>query len=310
MTVEEIGGKIDGLGLWNAIGPYHWAICPRGTVFPYFLCAVKGDRSPVKERLLLLEGWQTFHDFIRVNIDRNYGFQSSPVEFAHFELVVLDGGAMKLFRHDPCLVPREADSAQRELCARMLWEVYGVMMRIESDSKLPLRFFGEKAVFARVEGRDGRWSDAPLEIPDPRPHVEKVMLSRADIAKAGDLPFAASESLELDFRMLPGLMTRDTPPRSVYGLVAVDGADGSEVFSARVSPDIEHGLRGMWESLAQKVLASILERGRVPGEIKLVSGRTFRMLRPLGAELPFKLSMHDALPRLEAAYGRAAARMV
>ena len=44
--------------------------------------------------------------------------------------------------------------------------------------------------------------------------------------------------------------------------------------------------------------------GRVPGEICLVSGRVFRMLRALCVELPFKLSLHDSLPALDAAFAK------
>ena len=304
MTAGEIGRRIDGLGLWEAVAPYHWAIKPRGTVLPYFVCVLKGERSPVKARLLLLEGWQTFHDFVRTRVDRNFGWYSSPVEFAHFELVVLENGESKIFRHDPGYVPAEASGHQLDLCARMLWEVFGVMMRIESDRKLPLAYSAEKAVFARVEGEDGAWRDEPLAIPDPRPHVESVSSAARDVKLAKDMPFAKEESLELDFRLMPGLMTRESRPRSGYLLAAVDGASGECVIRDRLSATPEGGLRALWEGIPPRVLAHIVSRGRVPGEIKVVSGRVFRMIRPLCAELPFRLSLHDALPRLEAVFAR------
>ena len=31
------------LGVWEAVAPYNWAVCPKGTVFPYFCCVMKGD---------------------------------------------------------------------------------------------------------------------------------------------------------------------------------------------------------------------------------------------------------------------------
>lgn len=302
MTVDEIGHRIDGLGLWNAVYPYHWAIKPKGTVLPYFFAAVKGDRGEVKVRVLLLEGWQTFHDFVRTGVDRNFGWYSSPIEFPHFELVILADGSSALFRHDPGYLPTTADEAGRSLCERMLWEVFGVMMRIESDRKLPLRYADEKALFARVEDRRGNWTDEPLPIPDPRAHVESVTFSKTELKKAKDLPFAAGDSVELDFRLVPGLATKEKRPRCAYVLAGVDGSSGENIIWNCISVNPETGLRGMWESVPPRILGLLSARGRMPGEIKVVSGRMFRLMRPLCMEIPFRLSLHDRLPRLEAAY--------
>ena len=301
MTAEDIGRRIDGLGLWEAVYPYHWAIKPRGTVLPYFFAALKGDRPEVKARLMLLEGWQTFHDFVRTGVDHDFGWYSSPMEFPHFELMVLADGSCVLLRNDPGYLPAPADERERGLCERMLWEVFGVMMRIESDRQLPLKFAAEKAVFARVEDNKGNWTDEPLPIPDPRPHVERITFPKDDLAKAKDLPFAREESLELDFRIAVGLVTSEKRPRYAFVLAGVDGASGERVFWDRVSMNPESGLRGLWESMPRRVLSHVVARGRVPGEIKVVSGRVFRLMRPLCMDIPFRLSMHERLPRLESA---------
>ena len=272
--------------------PYHWAIKPRGTVLPYFFAVAKGDRPEVKMRLLLLEGWQTFHDFIRTSVDHDFGWYSAPMEFPHFELVFLEDGSSVLFRHDPGYMPMPPDERGRAISERMLWEVFGVMMRIETDRKLPLKFADEKAVFARVEDHKGIWTDEPLPIPDPRPHVEAVTFTKDDIKKAKDIPFATEESIELDFRIAPGLVTKEKRPRYAYVLAGLDGASGERIFWDRVSMDPEAGLRGLWESMPRRVLSHIIARGRVPGEIKVVSGRVFRLMRPLCMDLPFRLSLH------------------
>ena len=299
-TPEEIGAKMDALGLWKLLEPYNFAIKPRGTVFPYFCSVVKGDRKPVKVRFLMLEGWQTLHDYIRTRLDSNFGVYSSPMEMPHLELVVLETGETRLFRHDVGYMPQEASGAQRELGARILWEAYGVLLRVESDRQLPLRFVEEKAIFARVENAQGEWGDSPLEIPDPPPYAEKVSFPKADLKAAQDLPFAKDEVLELDFRMLPNVMTKEPRPRCVYGLRAVDRKTGAVVMDSRVSVHPEAGLRGMWESMPVQVLKELIRYGRIPGEIALRSGRVFRFLRALCLDLPFKLSLHDRLPTLEA----------
>ena len=302
MTIEDIGRKLDGLGLWDAVGPYHWAIKPKGTAFPYFFCLLKGEQAPVKVRLLLLEGWQTFHDFVRTRIDRNYAFYLSPIEFPHYELVILESGEMKLFRHDAGYAPLEADARQRDFCARLLWEMFGVMMRIETDRQLPLKFATEKAIFARVETAPDVWSDEPLVIPDPRAHVERVVFKKDDIAAAKDLPFAAEEKIEVDFRLFPHWVTTEKRPRNAYVLCVLDAATGERLVWDRRTIDPETGLRGMWESLPPRLLAHIIARGRVPSEIRLSSGRIFRLLRMLCTEIPFKLSLHDRMPLMDAAF--------
>ena len=298
-TPEEIGAKMDALGLWKLLEPYNFAVKPRGTVFPYFCTVLKGEKRPVRARFLMLEGWQTLHDFVRTRIDRNFGFYSTPVEMPHFELVVLEDGEMRLFRHDTGYMPFEAKDAQRDLAARILWEAYGVMLRVESDRKLPLKFSDEKAIFARVEIAAGQWEDRPLEIPDPPPHTEKVSFPKADIKSAQDLPFVKEDVLDLDFGLLPNVMTKEPRPRCVYELKAVDPKTGETAVASRVSIHPEAGLKGMWESMPVQVLKELIRRGKVPGELRTRSGRVFRLLRPLCMELPFKLSLHDRLQSLE-----------
>lgn len=301
MTVEEVGAKMDALGAWEVAMPCHWAVKPRGSAFPYFCCTLRGEIPPVKVRVLLLDGWQTFHDFVRTRIDRDFGFYLLPMELPHFELVVLKTGAMKLFRHDPGFVPREADARERDFCAKMLWEAYGVMLRLESDCRLPLKFADEKAVFARVEGVDGAWRDEPIVIPPPRPHVEKVSFAKKAIAEAKDLSLRTDEALELDLRIVPGMMTREKRPRVLYVLAAVDAKTGEVAFREKLAADAEGGLRGLWEGMPPRVLAHFLARRAVPGELRVMSGRVFRLIRPLCLELPFKLSKVPDLPHFSAA---------
>lgn len=297
-TPEEIGAKMDALDAWDLLAPYNFAVKPAGTVFPYFCTVLKGDSKPVRMRFLMLEGWQTLHDFVRTRVDRNFGIYSSPVEMPHLELVVLSAGVVRLFRHDPGYMPVEASDAQRDLAARILWEAYGVLLRLESDSRLPLRFTGEKAIFSRQETAPGIWTDAPLGIPDPPPYAEKVSFAKADLKAAQDLPFAHDEAIELDFGLLTNVMTKEPRPRCVYGLRAVDAATGASVIDSRASVHPESGLRGLWETMPGQVLRELVRHGKVPGGIRTRSGRVFRFLRPLCVELPFRLSLHDALDRL------------
>ncbi len=300
-TVEEIVRKMDGLNLWKSVAPFHWGIRPRGTVIPYFFCLLPGNSSTVKIRILFLEGWQTFHDFVRTRIDRNFGFYQSPMELPHFEAVILSDGSVHLARNDPGYMPVEATAVQRDFCARLLWQSYGVMLRVETERSLPLKFAEDRAIFARVEGNDGVWRDEPIVVPAARPHEETVSFPNALLAKAKDLPFVRDYVLELDFRLLLNVMTQEARPRCAYFLAAIDAKTGAKVIGDRASVMPELGLRGLWEQMPERLLERLVQGGRIPGEVKVLSGRVFRLLRPLCMDLPFKLSLHDSLPRLEAA---------
>lgn len=298
-TIEDIGAKMNALGIWEKLLPYNFAVKPRGTVFPYFCTVLKGDRKPIKVRFLMLEGWQTLHDFVQLLHDRNYGFYLSPAEMPHFELLVLEDGQITLFRHDMGYVPIRADEAQRKLVAKILWEAYGVMMRLENDGKLPLRYASDKAIFARIENGDGTWNDGPLEVPNSRHHVEQVTFQKADIKAAKDLPIIPDMVIDVDFRIAQNIITKEKRPRFVYRLLAIDDKTNSTIIDSNVSMAHNSTLKELWESMPAQVLKCIVKGGKVPREIQVMSGRVFRLLRPICMELPIKLSMHDTLKALE-----------
>lgn len=298
-SLEEIGKKMDALNLWDAILPFNWVVKPSGVVFPYFCTLLKGDGVNVKIRFLMLEGWQTFHDYIRTRIDRNFGYYLTPMEMPHFELVISSSGDALVFRHDPGYMPRALNERERALTEKILWEAYGIMMRVEADKKLPLQFASEKSMFARVENSSGVWNDSPMAIPEPRPFVEEVSFSKALVTKAKDLPLEANMAVAVDFRLLSNVMTKESRPRCAYQLIVVDLATGVKIVQDKTSISPEGGLKAMWQAMPQRVLAGLVEYGRIPGIIKVTSGRVFRLLRSLCLELPIKLSMHDKIEGLE-----------
>lgn len=294
-TAEEIAQKIVSLDLWGALEPYNVAVKPFGTVFPYFCAVVIEKNSPIKARLMMLEGWQTMHDFIRTRLDHNFGFYSSPIEFPHFELIVEVTGKIHLLRNDPGYMPQPLSTAQNSLVARILWELYGVFLRLESDPQLPMRFVEERGIFARIEVKKEVWEDRALTIADPPPHVEKVSFAKADLSRAKDIPFVKEDVLHVDFALMPDRMTSEKRPRLIYRLVAFDPKTKELPIDMTASMSLDSGLRGLWEEMPRQFLKRMIERGRIPGEVKVVSGRVFRLLRPLCFDLPFKLSLHDHL---------------
>ena len=293
-SAREIGAKMDALEMWKNLSPYNWAVKPHGTVFPYFCNILQGDGN-VKVRFLMLEGWRTLHDYVRLRTDLSFGIISAPVEFSQFQMVVLTSGEIRVFRHDTGFVPREIDEKEAAIVEKILWEAYGVMLRVETDPSLPMRFAEEKSIFARVEDKDGVWRDEPLLIPDPQQYVERISFKTEDIKKACDLPLVQTEALDVNFALFLGVGTDEEKPKSVYRLVVADSVSGKIELDSRFSIDSSHSLKDLWETMPQRFLEFLIKRGRVPGRVRVGSARVFRFLRPLCIELPFRLSIHESL---------------
>lgn len=304
-TIAEIAAMMENLGVWEIMRKSNWTLRPRGVAVPYFCILVNGAKGDiVVRRLLLLEGWQTMHDYVRMTMDRNFGYYISPYEMPHYELAFLRDGKTQLYRHDPgyLAVPIK-DEEITDTIYGMLWEVYGVMMRLEEDSGLAIKYASEKAMFSMVEGADGKWREESFPIIDPKPYVEKVSFPKAELSKAKDLPMEKELVIEFDFRVIEGVLTKERKPRMIYELRGVDAKTGKVEFAGRMSVSQDFGLKDMWQSMPILMLKLMISRGRVPGEIKVQSARVFRLLRGMCIEIPFKISMNDALPALERSFG-------
>jgi hypothetical protein len=297
-TPAEIGAKMKELGLWEDVMSGNWAIRPTGTVFPYFCTVIRGDGKIVDYRFLMLEGWQTFHDYLRTNIDHSFGFYSTPMEMPHYELVFATDGVIAAFRHDPGFVPRALSDNEKIITEKILWESYGVMLRLESERNLLMKFADEKAMFSRVENSKGEWADAPLSIPPPPPHIEKIAFPKETVRQAKDIQFDKDYSLSVDFRLDVSRMTKEARPRYAYVLAVVDVLAGKAVCETH-SVTSEMPLSALWQSIPSRFLDILVKNGKIPGVIKVCSPRVFRILRPLCIELPIKLSLNDTLPEIE-----------
>ena len=292
--IDELAAKMDALGLWERLLPYTWAIKPRGTVFPYFcqlLPVVPGGL--LKARMLILEGWQTLHECAQFRSGSEAGYVSAFMELVHFDFAIMSDDKVVILRCETGYAPiAVTDAGRLKMIRKILWESYGLMLRLEAEPQLPLKYAAEKAIFARVEEAPGKWVDRPLEIPEPRRMVQKVTFNKGMLGKAKDLPIKAEVVWDVDFRLHDMIVTKDPRPRSIYILTAKDHATGEKVLDLNTTINSEIGLAGMWESMPEQILRKFVQDGLVPGEIRVSSQRMFRLLRPLGMELPIKLSLH------------------
>ena len=298
--IDEIGKKIGNLGLLRAMGAYNWALKPCGSVFPYFCIVTIHDKGYVRARISFLEGWQTMHDYVRMRFEPDSGYYVSQTELPQFEVAYLRTGKIVATRHDPGCLPWYLTPRQEGLVRRMLWETYGVMLRIENDRSLVLKHADERALFARVETSPGVWRDAPMTIPEPPPYEERVPVPQDLLKRAQSLPVDKDWKVAVDLRYLPDRLTEDAPPRVCYAIRAVDLAEKTRLIDDGAFVDmLNGGLKTIWLDAPVRILERLVERGRLPGEIRVVSARLFRFLRPLFLELPVKLSKRKSIPFLE-----------
>ncbi len=292
--IADILRRIDALGRWPEILYPMWALKPHGSVFPYFPVVNPSNGDPaVKGHVSFLEGWQTLHDYNIWMQDKDAGFLSHPIELPGFNILFKTDGTASVMRQTPGFHLREADEKQSAIIAEMLWETYGMLMRLEEDSKLAFRFLDDGCMFAREQDESGKWSDAPLKVVPPRRKTECVGLSKAALKVAKDLPVLKDRVFKVEFGFdIRAFAAGFGGKRIAYRLKCTDLNTRETVFERlfAVQPP-ELNIQDLWQNVPDAVLQAIVSLSFVPGEIVVPNTRLFRLFRPLMAELQFKLSM-------------------
>jgi hypothetical protein len=295
-SLEEVAAKIDSVNLWKEFSVCNWAAKIYGFAKPFFCVVLFAPPADiVKMRLLFVEGWQTFHDFLRLRMDDSFGWYISPMEMKHYEVVYFRDNRQspKIFKHEPAFVPTVVkDGIEEDVCRKLLWQAFGIMLRLESEGNIGVKYASEKAIFSRVERSEGVWEDSPLEICDPPIHQETVSFPTALLEKAKSLEVDKNFILTADFGFLPNVMTKEPRPRTVYQLCVVDTSTSQKIVR-QMSVPAGGTLRGMWESLPARILSIIVELSRIPAEIQMKSKRLYRLMRPIMHQLPIKLTIRD-----------------
>ncbi len=308
----EIAAAIAELDVWDKVASHNWALVPQMSEEPYIVTAgpeKDRDTGPVAGRLLLFPGLENFRNFAVTRRVPEFGVWMSPLEFRHWEVIAVKNGRAEIYGYVPGYVPQPPSEADQAFLAPLLYESLGILMRIEEDPGLPLRYFkGEHALFARKEVVEDVWQDGPLRMPADNEvkFVERVSLDTAKCKLAAKLPVVADEKWEVDFVLIPAYHTREARPRFLYVFAAVDASTGVRAVWLKMSVGgTDNALKALWEGHAARLLEAMLRLGRAPAEIHVRSGRVARFLRPLGMHVPFKLVHHAKLPALDATLNHA-----
>lgn len=300
----ETARAMAGLKLWKSASRHNWALVPQTTEDPYVAVAVaeKGD-SPVEGRLMLFPGLPVFRDFVLSRHFGDYGVALTPMDFDHYEVAALKSGDVEIFHYRPGFLPVRPVSEELRILAPMLFECYGLMMRFEKEPDLPLKYVSQNALFARKEVVEGVWQDGPLKLPSDESmpaSVERIALDSSKCEVAKGLPVYPRQVWEADFMLVPNYRTLEKDARFLYVFAIVDSIAQTRLAWFRLSVDgSPNGLLRLWEGHAQRILDTIVQSGRVPGEVHVRSQRMARFVRPLCRELPFRLVQHAKLPALD-----------
>ena len=313
-NIDEVAKAIAALNLWKKAAKYNWALVSELFDKPLIAAVNPTPNGPIAGRLMLFNGFAAHRDFLIFRQNPDLSFATSPIDFDHYEVIGLKDGSAEIFDYRPGFIPVHPDAETRALLAPVIYECYGLMLRIDEDPELPAAYRGEKALFSRREGLDGKWRDAPLAPPDlnTMTWTERIGLDRTKCAQGARLDMAPEEAWEVDFAQMPLYRTEDRQARMMFLLAAVDVKTGERRVWQKlaVAPSAPRNgtldaLKPLWESLAAHVLDGVLAYGKVPGALHVRSQRMMRFLRPLGLQLPFKLVLHHELPRLAVAVNQA-----
>ena len=300
------------LGIWDKVAKHSFAIVSQMSMEPYVVSVVAEKAGPIAGRLMLFPGFDVVRDFRLFQQIPDYGVAMTLLDFRHWEVIGLRDGTAQLCAYEPGFVPRGLTEEESSLLAPALYECYGLFMRMEEEPDLAAKYVTaeEQKMFARVEGLDGRWHDAPLALPPvPNPlYQEEVLLSKSKCEEAAKLGIDEKTVWQMEFAQLPTFHTMEKNPRFLYLFAGVDAATGERMVWDKASVSgAPNGLKQLWEGLATRLLAAMLKAGRVPGEIHVRNARLARLLRPLGLQLPFKLVQHAKLPAVVDEINRAVA---
>ena len=313
-NIEEVAKAIVALKVWKKVAKYNWALVSELFDKPLIAAVNPTPQGPIVGRLMLFNGFVAHRDFLIFRQNPDLSFATSPIDFDHYEVIGLKDGSAEIYDYRPGFIPVHPDAETRLMLAPIIYECYGLMLRLDENPELPALYMKDQALFSRREGLDGKWHDAPLRPPnlDTVTWTERVGLDRTKCAQAARLNMEPEETWEVDFTQMPLYRTDDRQARMMFLFAAVDAKTGERRVWQKlaVDPSIPRNgtldaMKPLWESLAAHVLDGVVRRGKVPHAIHVRTQRMMRFLRPLGMQLPFKLVLHREMPQLIAVVNRA-----
>ncbi len=309
--------RLDQLDPWQWMGVADcFGIEVPGWDEPCFV--VFGGQSKSFRNVRFLLGWKAFYDLVTRLADATKQVPTWLLEIRMIELLFVS--ADLLFEHEQALLKilkRPADAAcatpvfrsiipgyhpwlpeerERDLLEAVLYQAYGMAMRVEADGQLLKARFPREILMRRADAH-GVWSDTWSPVKEVGDEEVEVRIESKRLQTIRALPLKPV-TMQLDLLFTPlQIMPDGQRPQTAYVLLAVDAQSGF-ILAGELLQATE-GIAHMWAQIPERLLEIFDRLGGCPAMIEISTDRMANLLRPLGEFLPFKMVRRERLAMLE-----------
>ena len=149
-NIDEVAKAIASLKAWKNASKYNWALVSEMFEKPLIACVNIPENGPIAARLMLFNGFAAHRDFMIFTQNQDVSFALSPIDFDHYEVVALKDGKVEVLDYRPGYAPVHPDEETCSILAPVLYECYGLMMRLEDDPEIPAMYKGENSMFSPI----------------------------------------------------------------------------------------------------------------------------------------------------------------
>ena len=281
---------------------------------------VFGGQSKSFRSVRFLLGWKSFYDLVTRLADPAKQVATWLLEIRMVELLYVSGTllfehelpvlkALKRKAGDACATPvfRSVipgyhpwlpDAKERELLEAVLYQAFGMAMRVEADGALLKARFPHEILLRQLDAK-GVWQDTWSKVKEIGDEEVEVRIESKRLHAVRDRPLKPV-TLQLDLVFTPlRLLPVGTRPQTAYVILAVDAQSGFIVASELLQAT--EGIAQMWSQIPGRLLHIFEQLGGCPETIEICADRMANLLRPLGEYLPFKMVRREKLAMLESA---------
>ena len=130
-NIDETAKAITALNLWKKASTYNWALVSELFDKPLVVAVNPAQNGPIVGRIMLFNGFAAHRDFIIFKQNPDISFAMSPIDFDHYEVIGLRDGTAEVYDYRPGFVPVHPDEETRALLAPVIYECYGLLLRID-----------------------------------------------------------------------------------------------------------------------------------------------------------------------------------
>ena len=319
LRLYALADKTDSLDPWQWMeGADCFGISVAGWDEPWFVAF--GGKSNEFRSVRFLQGWKPFYDLVTRLADPSKQVSTWLLEIRMIELLYVSKEL--LFQHERPLLrtlkrkPGDAcktpvfrsiipgyhpwlpESKERELLEIVLYQTFGMAMRVEENGMLLKERFPQE-ILLRKQDAKGVWTDAWAPVKEVGDEEVEVRIESKRLQAVRSKPLK-SITLQLDLVFTPlRLLPSGTRPQTAYVLLAVDARSGFIVAGDLLQAT--EGIGQMWSQIPERLLQIFEKLGGCPTSIEICSDRMANLLRPLGECLPFKMVRREKLEMLESA---------